>query len=63
MRKRVIAPVPQNASVPSQAWLDVESAAVVEVTSEAKEYPIESALVSGEMRGWRAADPGTQTIR
>jgi hypothetical protein len=25
--------------------------------------PVESALVSGEMRGWRAADAGTQTIR
>jgi hypothetical protein len=37
--------------------------AVVEVTSEEKEYPVESALVSGEMRGWRAADSGTQTIR
>jgi len=36
---------------------------LVEVTSEAKEYPVESALVSGEMRGWRAADSGTQTIR
>ena len=37
--------------------------AVVEVTSEEKEHPVESALVSGEMRGWRAADSGTQTIR
>jgi hypothetical protein len=36
---------------------------VVEVTSEAKDHPIESALVSGESRGWRAADAGAQTIR
>ena len=36
---------------------------MVEVTSEEKDYPVESALVSGEMRGWRAADSGTQTIR
>jgi hypothetical protein len=36
---------------------------VVEVTSEEKDYPVESALVSGEMRGWRAANSGTQTIR
>jgi len=35
----------------------------VEVTSEEKEYPVESALVSGEMRGWRAVDSGTQTLR
>jgi hypothetical protein len=36
---------------------------VVEVTSEEKEYPVEAALVAGEMRGWRAAESGTQTIR
>jgi len=41
MRKRVITP---NASASSQAWLDVESAAVVEVTSEGGAYPIDSAL-------------------
>jgi hypothetical protein len=37
--------------------------AVVEVTSEDKDYPVESALVSGQTRGWRAADSGAQTIR
>jgi hypothetical protein len=63
MRKRVITPVSQNASVPSQAWLDVESAAVVEVTSEDTAYPIESAVLLGQKQGWRAAKPGTQTIR
>src|SRR3984893_13967660 len=63
MRKRVITPVSQNAPVSSQAWLDVESAAVVEVTSEDTAYPIESALLLGEKRGWRASKPGTQTIR
>lgn len=36
---------------------------MVEVTSEDKKYPVESALVSGETRGWRAAASGTQTIR
>jgi hypothetical protein len=34
-----------------------------EVTSEEKGYPVESALVSGETQGWRAAHSGTQTIR
>jgi nuclear transport factor 2 (NTF2) superfamily protein len=63
MRKRIITPVSQKASVSSQAWLDMESAAVVEVTSEDTAYPIESALLSGEKQGWRAAKPGTQTIR
>ncbi len=43
--------------------MDVERAAIVEVTSEDKDYPVESAFVSGQARGWRAAAPGPQTIR
>ena len=58
MRKRVITPIPQD--VPSR---DLDPAASVEVTSEEKDYEIDSALVSGETRGWRAANTGTQTIR
>jgi hypothetical protein len=63
MRKRLITPIPRDAPPSDEGWLDLESIAVVEVTSEEKDYPIESALVSGETRGWRAADPGCQTIR
>jgi hypothetical protein len=63
MRKRLFTPTPQGIRLTDEGWLDLNSAATVEVTSEAKEYPVESALVSGEMRGWRAADSGTQTIR
>jgi hypothetical protein len=63
MRKRLITPIPKDAPHPDEGWLDLDSAATVEVTSEAKEYPVESALVSGEMQGWRAASTGTQTIR
>jgi hypothetical protein len=63
MRKRLITPIPKDAPHPDEGWLDLDSAATVEVTSEAKEYPVESALVSGESQGWRAASPGTQTIR
>ncbi len=43
--------------------VDLDGAAVVEVTSEDKEHPVESALVPGETPGWRAAGSGTQTIR
>jgi hypothetical protein len=43
--------------------MDLDRVASVEVTSEQKDYGIESALVAGETRGWRAASPGTQTIR
>ena len=63
MRKRLITPIPQGVTRDDEGWLDLDRAAVVEVTSEEKEYPVESALISGEMRGWRAADSGTQTIR
>ena len=63
MRKRLITPKPQDAPSPNEDWLDLESASVVEVTSEEKGYPVECALVSGETQGWRAADSGTQTIR
>jgi hypothetical protein len=63
MRKRLITPIPEDAPHLDEGWLDLDRAAVVEVTSEDKEYPVESALVSGETRGWRAADSGTQTVR
>src|SRR5206468_8480678 len=63
MRKRLITPIPQDAPPRDEGWLDLDGAAVVEVTSEEKDYGIDSALVSGETQGWRAASPGTQTIR
>jgi len=63
MRKRPITPIPQDAPHPDEGWLDLERAAVVEVTSEQRDYPVEAALVAGELRGWRAADSGSQTIR
>jgi hypothetical protein len=54
MRKRLITPSPRDTPHPDEGWLDLEGAGAVEVTSEEKEYPVESALVAGEMRGWRA---------
>jgi hypothetical protein len=63
MRKRLITTIPQDVPPLDEGWLNLDGAAVVEVTSEEKEYPVESALVSGETRGWRAADSGAQTIR
>ena len=63
MRKRLVPPIPQDAPTVDEGWLDLDRIAVVEVTSEEKEYPVEAALVAEEMRGWRAGSPGTQTIR
>jgi len=63
MRKRLITLAPESTRTPGESWLDVERHAVVEVTSEEKNYPVESAFVSGDARGWRAAASGSQTIR
>ena len=63
MRKRPITPIPQDAPSSDKGWLDLDGAAVVEVTSEDTDYPVEAALVSGQTRGWRAADAGAHTIR
>ena len=37
--------------------------ATVEVTSETKDHPVESALLLNKSRGWRAAQPRAQIIR
>ena len=63
MRTRLIITTPETAPSRAERWPDVERAAVVEITSEEKGYPVESAFLSREMRGWRAAEPGPQTIR
>ena len=47
------------------AWLDIETIASVQLTSEDPAFPIENALSSNPERnetGWRAATPGPQTI-
>jgi hypothetical protein len=63
MRKRLITPTQGTVRSRGEGWLDVERAAIVEITSEDKNFPVESAFASGEAQGWRAAEPGSQTIR
>jgi hypothetical protein len=63
MRKRLITPSPHAGTLHDEGWLDLDAIAVVEVTSEENGYPVESALVSSDSGGWRAADSGIQTIR
>jgi hypothetical protein len=63
MRKRLITPSQGTVRSRGEGSLDVERAAMVEITSEEKDYPVESAFASGETQGWRAAEPGSQTIR
>jgi hypothetical protein len=63
MRKRLITSVPRESSGVAQDWLAVETLARVEVTSEDPAHPVESALAPGAAGGWRAAEPGKQTVR
>ena len=62
MRKRLISATPERVRPHDEGWIDVGAAAVVEVSSEENDYPIDSALLTGETRVWRAAKPGTQTV-
>ena len=62
MRKRIVQS-PARETAFSDDWLDLESLAEVEVTSEDAAHPIEAALLPGHGSGWSAAAPGKQTIR
>jgi len=63
MRKRIMDQEPQNVVAVDQGWLDLQSMAQVELTSEDAANPIEAALVPGTGLGWRATQAGEQTIR
>jgi hypothetical protein len=62
MRKRIINQEPLNVASVDDGWLDLQSLAQVELTSEDAANPIEAALVPGARLGWRAAQAGEQTI-
>jgi hypothetical protein len=62
MRKRIIGYGPREVAAAEPGWLDLDLLAQVEITSEDVDYPIESALIPGVGSGWRAAQPGEQTI-
>jgi hypothetical protein len=63
MRKKMIEQTVEGSPAADQNWLDLADLAQVEITSESEVYPIESALTPGTGPGWRAAQPGAQTIR
>lgn len=63
MRKRIIAPSPQETAPAGEDWLCLADIAEVEITSEDAAHPIEDALFAAKVTGWRAAQPGRQTIR
>ena len=62
MQKRLVG-VPEHKQEPEGAWLDLEDMAQVELTSEDAAHPVEGALLPASGPGWRAAEPGVQSIR
>ncbi|MBL1321439.1 MAG: hypothetical protein COA63_010330 [Methylophaga sp.] len=63
MRKKIINSDHKQKINSDPQWLGIEKLAVVEVTSEADEFPIEFALLPHEASSWRASGPGEQIIR
>ncbi len=63
MLKKIITPILHEATIPKQKWLNLDTLAEVEMTSEDTSFPIESALLLGRDSNWRAATSGKQTIR
>ena len=66
MRKEIVGhkTAPEKVNVDAD-WLDLESIASVQLTSEDPAFAIENALIANPERnetGWRAATPGVQTI-
>lgn len=54
---------PRALSCSHRRGLDLEKIASVEVTSEDNALPTDAALSLKDTQGWRAAEPGAQTIR
>jgi hypothetical protein len=63
MRKTTLGPAQKNILSSDVNFLDLEHLAQVEISSECRERPIESALAADSESGWQAAGPGEQTIR
>ncbi|SDB59273.1 F5/8 type C domain-containing protein [Desulfonatronum thiosulfatophilum] len=63
MKKRIVPTNVEADSGPEGDWMDLETAAEVEISSEDPNHPIEHALLPGNPSGWRAGQPGEQTIR
>jgi hypothetical protein len=60
IRKQVAA---QDVETSVSNFIPVEERAHVSYSSEHPDYPVEGALTSGSLAGWRAAGPGKQRLR
>ena len=63
MRKRHVSATRDAVLSTVEGWLDLDEIATVEITSEDADHPIEGAVGLRDVGGWRAAEPGQQTIR
>ena len=63
MRKRIDPAISRSEALAPEHWLDLESSAEIEITSEDPAHPMEAALIPGAGSGWRASNPGPQTVR
>ena len=63
MRKRILDSTQKQVVSDDSNWLNLDSLADVEVTSEDPARPIEAALLPNRSSGWRAGGLGEQTIR
>ncbi|GAB3528755.1 hypothetical protein GCM10027443_07150 [Pontibacter brevis] len=63
MRKKLINKQDEQLTAAEKNGLDLESIARVELSSESEDHPIEAAFTADTETGWRAAQPGKQTIR
>ena len=65
MIKRIIGPDTKHtgSAKEHEHWLNLDSLAQVEVTSEDTAHPVEWGLLPKSEGGWRAAQPGPQTLR
>ena len=63
MRKQTINSGYESVLGSAATWLDLRDLAIVEITSEDVDHPIESALIPDRGPGWQAAQHGKQTIR
>ena len=50
MRKHLITPIPQTGTPLDEGWLNLDRMAVVEVTSEERDYPVDSAITGSKTK-------------
>jgi hypothetical protein len=63
MRKQLIGSVSKDLPDSPETWLNVGEIATAEISSEDPRFPIELAFNGKEEDGWRAAEPGQQSVR